>query len=106
MEAFGRVTAEAMLAGRVVIGTNTGGTPELVRDGVTGLLYTPQDIPALVSCIRRLMNDRVRANEMGEAGRAWAQQYLSEATYADRMVGVLTKACGPRQVGEGFLVSR
>lgn len=38
-EAFGRVTVEAMLGGIPVIGSNTGGTPELIQDGKNGYLY-------------------------------------------------------------------
>ena len=40
-EAFGRVTIEAMKLGRPVIGSNSGGTPELIDDHRTGLLYEP-----------------------------------------------------------------
>ena len=40
-EAFGRTTVEALLMGKPVIGTNTGGTVDLISDGVDGLLYPP-----------------------------------------------------------------
>ena len=43
-EAFGRVAVEGMLAGKPVIGTNSGGTVELITDGVSGLLYEPEII--------------------------------------------------------------
>lgn len=42
-EAFGRVTAEAMLNGCIVIGRNTGGTPELIEHGKTGFLFNTKD---------------------------------------------------------------
>jgi glycosyltransferase involved in cell wall biosynthesis len=53
-EAFGRVTVECLRRGRPVIGTRSGGTPELVEDYVTGLLYDPGDYHALASQIEFL----------------------------------------------------
>jgi glycosyltransferase involved in cell wall biosynthesis len=53
-EAFGRVTVEYLRRGRPVIGTRSGGTPELTEDGVTGLLYDPGDIEALADHIERV----------------------------------------------------
>lgn len=38
-EAFGLSTVEGMLSGCLIIGTNTGGTTEILEDGTTGLLY-------------------------------------------------------------------
>ncbi|EIQ00309.1 glycosyltransferase [Opitutaceae bacterium TAV1] len=50
-EAFGRVTAEAMTQGIPVIGTATGGTPEIIADGHNGLLYDgrPEDLAAKIA---------------------------------------------------------
>jgi glycosyltransferase involved in cell wall biosynthesis len=53
-EAMGRVTAEAMCAGVPVIGHDSGGTPELVHDGVDGLLY-PGGAEALAGRMLQLM---------------------------------------------------
>jgi len=54
LEAFGRVTVEYLRRGRPVIGTRSGGTPEIVDDGVTGLLYNPGDIEALAEQIEHV----------------------------------------------------
>jgi len=56
-EAFGRVTAEALKCGRPVIGTRSGGTPEIVTDRVDGLLFEPGDVRGLVACLRTLVSD-------------------------------------------------
>jgi glycosyltransferase involved in cell wall biosynthesis len=56
-EAFGRVTVEALKRGRPVIGTNTGGTAELIDHGVNGSLYPPGDIEALAASIERFARD-------------------------------------------------
>lgn len=46
-EAFGRVTAEYMMHGLAVIGTSTGATPELIENGINGLLYTADNVEEL-----------------------------------------------------------
>ena len=50
-EAFGRVTVEAMLAGLPVVGSNTGGTPELIVDGETGIIFKCDDYKDLADKI-------------------------------------------------------
>jgi glycosyltransferase involved in cell wall biosynthesis len=69
-ENFGRVTIEAMAFKLPVLGTDAGGTPEIVEDGVTGLLH-PVGIEGqekLAENILTLMNNRDRARTMGDAG--------------------------------------
>ena len=69
LEDFGLVTLEAMLAGKPVITcTDSGGTAELVEDGVTGLVVSPE-AGARAAAIERLWSSRREARRMGEAGR-------------------------------------
>ena len=56
-EAFGRVTVEAMKASLPVCGTDSGGTPEIVIDGVNGLLFEPGSSASLASALVRLEAD-------------------------------------------------
>jgi glycosyltransferase involved in cell wall biosynthesis len=56
-EAFGRVTVEALKGGRPVIGSRSGGTLELITDGVDGLLFTPGDVDDLAGAIARLATE-------------------------------------------------
>ncbi len=58
-EAFGRNTAEAMIIGCPVIGTSSGGTLELVKDNVTGLLFTPGNAIELANAIDKLSNNKL-----------------------------------------------
>jgi FkbM family methyltransferase len=53
-EAFGRGTAEAMILGKPVIGSNSGGTAELIEDDVTGLLFRPGEVADLADKIESL----------------------------------------------------
>lgn len=54
-EAFGRVTVEALKCGRPVVGTRSGGTVEILSEGVNGLLFEPGDAAGLAACLRRLV---------------------------------------------------
>jgi glycosyltransferase involved in cell wall biosynthesis len=91
-EAFGRVTVEAMRAGMPVVGTSSGGTPELVADGQRGLLYPPGDAAALASRIARLMDDPADAARLAAAGRDWALPRFGEAQFADALDAEFSRA--------------
>ena len=67
-EGFGRVLIEAMAMGRPVIASETGGVPEVVEDGDTGLLSPPGDVKALAHAIEALLKDGGMRKEMGERG--------------------------------------
>jgi len=68
-EPFGLVVIEAMAAGRPVIASRTGGLPDIVVDGETGLLVPPGDPDALRQALERLLADRELRERMGQAGR-------------------------------------
>jgi glycosyltransferase involved in cell wall biosynthesis len=68
-EGFGMVALEAMERGRPVIASAVGGLPEIVADGVTGLVVPAGDAEALADAIVELAADLPRAAEMGLAGR-------------------------------------
>ena len=56
-EPLARVVQEAMAVGLVVVATSTGGTPEIVKDQETGLLFQPGDAAGLAGCLTALYND-------------------------------------------------
>lgn len=64
------VLMEAMAAGLPVIASRVAGIPELVEDGVSGLLVPPGDSDALAGAINELLVDPARCARMGEHGRA------------------------------------
>jgi glycosyltransferase involved in cell wall biosynthesis len=78
-EVFGRVSIEAMAFGLPVLGTDAGGTRDIVVPGETGLLHpvgeAGQEI--LSANILRLLRDRALARRMGEAGRERAHSHFS-----------------------------
>ncbi len=67
-EGLGTSLLDAMAAGKACIGTRVGGIPEVIDDGVTGLLVPPHDPPALAGAIVRLLKDGALRARMGEAG--------------------------------------
>jgi glycosyltransferase involved in cell wall biosynthesis len=68
-EPFGMVLVEAMAAARPVIGTRVDGIPELIDDGITGLLVPPDDSVALSDAILRILLDESGAQSMRAAGQ-------------------------------------
>jgi len=69
IESFGLVAAEAGAAGRAVVATNVGGIPEVVEDGITGLLVAPRDEKAFAEALTRLARDSAMRTALGDAAR-------------------------------------
>ena len=67
-EAQGLTILEAMALSRPVVASNVGGIPEMVEDGVTGILVPPHDAEALTPAIVRLLTDHPYADTLGRAG--------------------------------------
>jgi glycosyltransferase involved in cell wall biosynthesis len=67
-EAQGLSVLEAMALSRPVVASNVGGIPEMIEDGVTGLLVPPRDPEALAAAIVRLLSDHSLADMLGRAG--------------------------------------
>jgi glycosyltransferase involved in cell wall biosynthesis len=72
-ESFGMFLAEAMACGLPVVASRTGGIPDVVRDGETGLLVTHGDVTELSNALRRVVEDPSLAARMGTAGRRRAE---------------------------------
>jgi glycosyltransferase involved in cell wall biosynthesis len=69
---LGLAILEAMAAGKPVVACAIGGTPEVLVDGVTGLLVPPGEPAALAGALLRLVNDTILSAALGAAGRARA----------------------------------
>jgi glycosyltransferase involved in cell wall biosynthesis len=76
-EGLSNVVLESMAAGTPVVATRVGGTPEILDDGVTGLLVPPCDAPALAGAIGRLLENEALARRLGKAARARAVNRFS-----------------------------
>jgi glycosyltransferase involved in cell wall biosynthesis len=85
-EAFGLTIAEAMACGRAVVATRVGAIPELVDDGVNGLLVPPADAQALASALDRLTCRPQLRRELGRHARAKAERFFGLQRCADQHV--------------------
>lgn len=80
-EPFGTVLAEAMAVGTPVVATRVDGLPEVVKDGVTGLLVAPGDPRALAGAVLRVLTQR---EAMGAAAREHARRFAT-SDYVDHV---------------------
>lgn len=80
-EPSGILGLEAMAHGRPVVAFATGGIPEWLADGETGLLAPPRDAGAFARALTALLADPAGARRMGEAGRARAAQRFAAAPH-------------------------
>jgi glycosyltransferase involved in cell wall biosynthesis len=84
-EGFGMVALEAMERGRAVVASDVGGLPEIVEDGVTGIVVPPDEPEALAAALLELLRDPARAAAMGAAGRVRALAAFSQGRCTDRI---------------------
>ena len=92
-EAFGRVTVEAMMCSNPVIGSNSGGTLELVRNGENGYLYRQgiaEDLADKISCFLENPQDIAR---MGNNAYCYAKEKFVSARNAENIMAVYRELC-------------
>lgn len=83
-ESFGLISLEAMQYGKPVISTNVGGIPEVVSDGVTGILVPPDDHVALSNALIRLLQDEILRSQLGNnALREIRERFTIERVVSD-----------------------
>ncbi|MDI6839794.1 MAG: glycosyltransferase [bacterium] len=68
-EPFGRVLIEAGALGKPVVASNNGAIPEIVENGVTGILVPPGETEPIAEAVISLLMDKEKAKSMGEKGR-------------------------------------
>ena len=78
-EGMGRVLVEAMAAGKPIVASRIGGIPDLVQNGVNGILVPPGDEKALADGITKLLENRDLADRMGTTGKDGCHQFSLDA---------------------------
>ena len=86
MEGFGIAVLEAMAMRKPVVATTTGGLPEIVQEGETGMLVPPGDSKALAKAVSSLLQDSARCRQFGEAGRARVAAHFTVDAMMDGLV--------------------
>jgi glycosyltransferase involved in cell wall biosynthesis len=90
-EPFGQVIIEAMAEAKPVVATRGGGVPEIVQDGVTGMLVPMGDVSAMAEAICEMLADPERAAQMGVAGRERVLRRFTVEVTARRLEFVFEK---------------
>jgi phosphatidylinositol alpha-1,6-mannosyltransferase len=89
VEGFGIVFLEASATGVPVVAGRSGGAPETVLDGQTGLVVDGWDVGAIAASVSDLLADPDRAARMGAAGRQWVVDNWQWSTQAARLAKLL-----------------
>jgi glycosyltransferase involved in cell wall biosynthesis len=82
-EGLPKIVLEGMAAGKAVIGTNVGGVPVVIENGVTGLIVEPQDPVGLAGAITRLVRDPALREELVRNATARLDAYSLDRSFAD-----------------------
>ncbi len=93
-EPFGQVIIEGMAAGKPVVATNGGGVPEIVEDGITGLLVPMGDVTSMAQAIGKLLGDSAWRERMGQAGKERVIRQFTIQHTARKVEGVYWHVLG------------
>ena len=85
VEGLGIVFLEASACGKAVVAGRSGGSPDAVRDGETGVLVDGADVAEVADAVAGLLEDPARAAAMGAAGRAWVERDWQWDVLAERL---------------------
>jgi glycosyltransferase involved in cell wall biosynthesis len=85
-EGIPQIILQAQAMGRAVVATTVGGIPEVVEDGVNGLLVPPQDPAALAEKIELLLNDPALRERLGRAAREGIERHHSVDAMGEKLL--------------------
>jgi glycosyltransferase involved in cell wall biosynthesis len=80
-----------MAMAKPVVATASGGTPEIVVDGVTGLLVAPRNAAVLAEALLALLKDPVRCQALGVAGRERALKQFSIQAHVSKTMEIYSE---------------
>lgn len=84
-EGMGRCLLEAQALGVPVVATKVGGTPDIVRDGVTGILVPPRNPEALAEAIIKLLKDKFLRENMSKESKGWVDKKFSVEAMVEKI---------------------
>lgn len=98
-EGLGTSLLDAMACARPIVATRTGGIPEVVEDGVTGILVPPRDPAALAGALEALLTDAPRREQLAAAGFERVRQRFTVERMVAETAGVYERITAGRPVG-------
>jgi len=99
-DALPTVILEAMFMGKPVVATSVGGVPEIIEDGLSGLIVPPADPGALSKAVLRLLADRALRERMGAQGRKTLLEKFRPEDYLKKVLGVYGQLLGENKFQE------
>lgn len=99
-EGLPNIILEALAAGIPAVATNVGGVRELLADGVTGYVVSPQDLSTLVNRVIGILNDKGFRAECGRRGQEYVQSHFSITAMVDRTVALYNTVLRSRGLPE------
>ena len=106
-EGLPRIVIETFVRGRAVIGARAGGIPDIVEDGVNGLLVPAGDVEALAAALERVLTDGELAARLGDGAAASAPKWTATPEqYAERMAALVDETIAAHRSGCRDLLRR
>ena len=96
-EGFGMVYLEANACGKPVIGSRTGGIPEAILEGMSGMIVDPKDVKQTAAAIRKLMNDHAFRLHLSAGAREWSKNFGTAVTEKSYLKAIDQVLAGGRQ---------
>ena len=92
-----RIVLEAFCRGRAVVGGRVGGVPDVVEDGVSGILVDPDDVEGIAEATAGLLANREETRRMGRAAQARGNRLVfTPEEFAERTSALVERAVGGR----------
>ncbi|MCM8773922.1 MAG: glycosyltransferase [Candidatus Omnitrophica bacterium] len=92
-ESFGLIYIEAMSYAKPVIGCGVGGVPEVIKDGVNGILVPPQEPQRLAEAIIRLLKEKRYAQKIGNSAREYVEKFFSIDKMVENTLSAYFEVC-------------
>ncbi len=100
-DALGLTLIEGASCGLPGVASNVGGMPEVVREGISGLLFTNEDHASLASKLRLLMEQPDLRRELGSKARRMVEEEFSLESYSSRLEAIIKELHSSRTRAEG-----
>ena len=98
VEGFGLAFLEASACAKPVVGGRSGGIPDAIVDGGTGLLVNPHDPEDIANALARLLTNNHLAIRFGQQGRTWVVKYFGWNRIAGQVQGILQSVLQERSL--------
>lgn len=87
------VLLEAMAAGKPIVAARVGGIPDIIKDGVNGLVVEPEDVAAAGAAISRILADSALADRLGQAGKMQVGEHYRWDKVSQRVANLYEELC-------------